>query len=126
MTNDRFRDALTIDASDLKKAKTKGAMGTLMRIAGYRRECYDPKTGKKVKWSQRFEKDYKVRKVDPSQEQLKFAWSFIHEGQQMIDKKEYFEIEEYKKRYVRRATESFYYKGKLYKKGQFLPKGVQD
>ena len=124
MTNNRFRSALRLNINDFKKTKSKKELSTLMRIAGYRREAYDPKTGQKIKWKKN--QKLNIRNISPSQKQLDFALQFVHAGKQTVTKKEYFKLERYEKHYVRRATENFYYKGRLYKRGQFLPKGVSD
>ena len=62
MTNDRFREALTIDFSDMSIEDRK-QLEVLMRIAGYNR-VYDK------------EKDEMVKK-NPTQKQLDGAWEHL-------------------------------------------------
>lgn len=118
MTNDRFREALRIDTSDLEKADTKEAMGTLMRVAGYHTK-YDKELKRKVKLS-------------PTQLQLDYAWKFIKKGQQFIDKIEYWKVYTVtnkrtgKEMIIRKAVKNVYIRGKLYKKGWFVPKKVRE
>lgn len=128
MTNKRFRDALRINMADFEKAETKDAMATLMRIAGYRRECFDKKTGRKVKWKA----GLPVRNIDPSQKQLDYAWKYFKGGQQFIDKEEFWKVytvmnkRTKKEMIIRKAVKDVYIRGKLYKKGWFIPKKVRE
>ena len=62
MTNDRFRDALTIDFDDMD-IEDIDELKTLMRIGGYNR-YYD-------------KEKKKVRKLYPTQKQLDYAWKYL-------------------------------------------------
>lgn len=96
MTNDRFREALRLDFKGMK-LKDKNQLKTLMRIAGYRQT-----------------KDFKK---DPSQTQLDYAWGFL-KGRKISTTSKIV-----KTRYGNRATGTIYINGKMYRKGQFVPRG---
>ena len=99
MTNDYFREALEMDFKD-RDILTKEELRGLMRLAGYRRKTVKGKTHKK----------------EPSQKQLSYAWFYINRIQGKLGKG----FQE--KRYGRIATTDLYIRGKLYHKGQFLPR----
>jgi hypothetical protein len=89
-------------------------------------EDFPPKS--EIELSRRFQsKGLRVKKgesLPPSKKQLNYAWNYIQENlvqeQKTIDY--YYRTETYNKRDLYRAIKPVYIKGKLYKKGQFLPK----
>lgn len=80
----------------------------------------------------RLMKDYAFRtkdneKLEPTDKQLDHAWRFIKQNYfpQQILMDNYFKAEKYRTYYVYRANKNVEYKGKKYRKGQFLPKSVE-
>lgn len=65
-------------------------------------------------------------KLDVTTKQVDKAWEYIQKTyfprQTFIT--DYYKTEKYRKYYVYRATRNIEYKGKKYKRGQFLPKKV--
>ncbi len=83
----------------------------------------------KIEELNRLMTDYAFRvkdneKLEPTEKQLNHAWQYIKRNyfpqQQIIDN--YYRTEKYKKAYVYRANKNIEYKGKKYRKGQFIPK----
>jgi len=91
-----FRKQLRLDFGDID-LKTKNELKILMRTGGYRKKSIKKE----------------LVKVFPTQKQLDFAWEFL-KGKDIS-----YKLEEFG-RY--RAERNIYIKGKLYKKGQFVPK----
>ena len=67
MTNDKFRDALTIDFGDIT-IEDKKQLEILMRVAGYRR-VYSKEENRLIK-------------LNPKQTQLDFAWQYLKGNRQ--------------------------------------------
>ena len=65
MTNDRYRDQLEIDFSDMD-IETIEQLKVLMRIAGYNRK-FDKEKNKLIK-------------SNPTQKQLDSAWEYLNNG----------------------------------------------
>jgi hypothetical protein len=67
---------------------------------------------------------------EPTYKQLDFAWNELkisYEDEKPTAKTIMlnFKREDYKRHYVLRATDYITYKGKIYKKGQFLPRSIK-
>jgi hypothetical protein len=74
-----------------------------------------------------FRKNKKGERFYPSDKQLDLAWNYTFKKEAWKPLSGVTYRAERRKTYtVYRATSNFYYKGKLYKKGRFVPKGVKD
>lgn len=109
MTNDSFREALELDFQDMDIG-SKEELRLLMKIAGYH-----------VKF---VKSENKLMKFFPTQEQLDGAWEHL-KGEQLTLDGDFWktDVASDKKSYRSRATKDVYVRGKLYKKGQFVPMG---
>lgn len=110
---EKFRDAIKYDFSQKYKdgrIKNEDELAELMQLAGYHRSMKGKKKGEQP------------HKLNPSQKQLTFAWNFL-KGLSDVGKFSF--TETYEKRTVKRASYNVYIRGKLYRKGQFLPKDFE-
>jgi len=84
---------------------------------------YPPKIKEELKISM-LNLKYHVVKGDkeyPTQRQLDYAWNYLKK-QGYIQEQKRIELHFRVEKYHYRATKNFYYKGKLYKNGQYIPK----
>ena len=98
----RFKKSVLIDFGDID-IESKNELRELMTQYGYRRK----KDGTNL-----YATD---KQVDTANNWLKKS-----RGQRIID--DYFKVETYNKRIIRRAMKNIVLNGKEYRKGQFLPK----
>jgi len=103
-----FYDSLKVDIQLMSNPEDVKELQEMMRVSGYRQT--------------------KEEKLYPTDKQIRLAQEFINARQ---PQKEIFERytdyaeERYDKIEVIRAYRDIMYKGKRYRKGQFLPKGVR-
>lgn len=113
MTNDRFRKQIEIDFLDANNEpifETIDELKILMRRKGYRR-VYNRREKMTIN-------------REPTQRQLQTAYFHITKKAQRVIE-DYFSIDRYEGRESKRAIRNIFIKGKLYRKGQFLPKGEE-